>query len=81
MNEYAPSARTNLQFLDYVWWKSSAHTQIMRFDASMESLINTGRSESFVDLADTDLALSRSVLSQSREMLLSYQGKYALVFG
>lgn len=51
----------------------------MRFDASMESLINTGRSESFVDLADTDLALSRSVLSQSREMLLSYQGKYPIV--
>lgn len=50
----------------------------MRFDASMESLINTGRSESFVDLNDTDLALSRSVLSQSREMLMSFQGKIAV---
>lgn len=48
----------------------------MRFDASMESLINTGRSESFVDLNDTDLALSRSVLTQSREMLMSFQGKF-----
>lgn len=47
----------------------------MRFDASMESLINTGRSESFVDLNETDLALSRSVLTQSREMLISFQGK------
>lgn len=52
----------------------------MRFDASMESLINTGRSESFVDLNDTDLALSRSVLSQSREMLMSYQGEFWFFF-
>lgn len=48
----------------------------MRFDASMESLINTGRSESFVDLNETDLALSRSVLNQGREMFMSYQGKF-----
>lgn len=47
----------------------------MRFDASMESLINTGRSESFVDLNETDLALSRSVLNQGRDMFLSFQGK------
>lgn len=47
----------------------------MRFDASMESLINTGRSESFVDLNETDLALSRSVLNQGRDMFMSYQGK------
>lgn len=46
----------------------------MRFDASMESLINTGRSESFVDLNETDLALSRSVLNQGRDMFMSYQG-------
>lgn len=48
----------------------------MRFDASMESLINTGRSESFVDLNETDLALSRSVLNQGRDMFISYQGEY-----
>lgn len=47
----------------------------MRFDASMESLINTGRSESFVDLNETDLALSRSVLNQGRDMFMSYQGR------
>lgn len=47
----------------------------MRFDASMESLINTGRSESFVDLNDTDLALSRSVLNQGRDVFMSFQGK------
>lgn len=41
----------------------------------MESLINTGRSESFVDLNETDLALSRSVLNQGRDMFMSYQGK------
>lgn len=51
-----------------------SHKQIMRFDASMESLINTGRSESFVDLNETDLALSRSVLNQGRDMFMSYQG-------
>lgn len=48
----------------------------MRFDASMESLINTGRSESFVDLNETDLALSRSALNQGRDMFMSYQGKF-----
>lgn len=29
--------------------------QIMRFDASMESLLNVGRSESFADLNNTAL--------------------------
>lgn len=47
----------------------------MRFDASMESLINTGRSESFVDLNESDLALSRNVLNQGRDMFMSFQGK------
>lgn len=47
----------------------------MRFDASMESLINTGRSESFVDLNETDLAQSRNGLNQGRDMFMSYQGK------
>lgn len=50
----------------------------MRFDASMESLINTGRSESFVDLNETDLVLSRSVLNQGRDMFMSYQGKFIM---
>lgn len=40
----------------------------MRFDASMESLINIGRSESFADLNETDLALSRSFLNQGRDV-------------
>lgn len=58
----------------------------MRFDASMESLINTGRSESFVDLNESDLALSRSVLNQGRDMFMSFQGnetqrKCQYVFG
>lgn len=52
----------------------------MRFDASMESLINTGRSESFVDLNDTDLALSRSVLNQGRDMFMSFQGEIVIAF-
>lgn len=52
----------------------------MRFDASMESLINTGRSESFVDLNETDLALSRSVLNQGRDMFISFQGKFECHF-
>lgn len=47
----------------------------MRFDASMESLINTGRSESFVDLNESDLALSRNVLNQGRDMFMSFQGR------
>ncbi|XP_055840153.1 kinesin-like protein KIF13B isoform X4 [Episyrphus balteatus] len=38
-------------------------SQIMRFDVSMESLINVGRSESFVDLNNTDF--SKQFLSQS----------------
>lgn len=50
----------------------------MRFDASMESLINIGRSESFADLNNTDFGLSRSFLSQAnpRELFLSPQSKY-----
>lgn len=46
----------------------------MRFDASMESLINIGRSESFADLNETDLALSRSFLNQGRDVF-NLQGK------
>lgn len=39
----------------------------------MESLINIGRSESFADLNETDLALSRSFLNQG--MFMNLQGK------
>lgn len=49
----------------------------MRFDASMESLINIGRSESFADLNNSDFGVSRSFLSQTnpRELFLSPQSK------
>lgn len=46
----------------------------MRFDASMESLINIGRSESFADLNETDLALSRSFLNQGRDVFVNIPG-------
>lgn len=40
--------------------------QMMRFDASMESLINIGRSESFADLKNSDFgAMSRSFTANS----------------
>lgn len=45
----------------------------MRFDASMESLINIGRSESFADLNETDLGISRSFLNQGRDSYLTAQ--------
>lgn len=50
----------------------------MRFDASMESLINIGRSESFADLKNTDMGgMSRSFSgsSTSKEVFLGAQGK------
>lgn len=33
----------------------------MRFDASMESLINIGRSESFADLNNTEFGMTKSI--------------------
>ncbi|KAJ6640612.1 Kinesin-like protein KIF13A [Pseudolycoriella hygida] len=36
-------------------------SQIMRFDASMESLINIGRSESFADLNNTEFGMTKSI--------------------
>lgn len=37
----------------------------MRFDASMESLVNIGRSESFAELNNSDFGLTRSFMSLS----------------
>ncbi|XP_055378395.1 kinesin-like protein KIF13A isoform X4 [Condylostylus longicornis] len=37
-------------------------SQIMRFDASMESLLTVGRSESFADLNNSEFNLSRSII-------------------
>ncbi|XP_037034787.1 kinesin-like protein KIF13B isoform X4 [Bradysia coprophila] len=36
-------------------------SQLMRFDASMESLINIGRSESFADLNNTEFGMTKSI--------------------
>lgn len=49
----------------------------MRFDASMESLINIGRSESFADLNNSDFGISRSLLNSSnhRDLFMTSQGK------
>lgn len=50
----------------------------MRFDASMESLINIGRSESFADLNNTEFGLSRQFLNQPsghRDLYISSQSK------
>lgn len=49
----------------------------MRFDASMESLINIGRSESFADLNNSDFGLTRSFISQAnhRDLFMGSQGK------
>lgn len=37
------------------------YLQLMRFDASMESLINIGRSESFADLNNTEFGMTKSI--------------------
>lgn len=42
----------------------------MRFDASMESLVNIGRSESFAELNNSDFGLTRSFMSSSGLLLL-----------
>lgn len=49
----------------------------MRFDASMESLINIGRSESYADLNNPDFGIARSFLSpqNSRDLLFINSGE------
>lgn len=51
----------------------------MRFDASMESLINIGRSESFADLNNTEFGMTKSISFMGqpnhRDLFLSSQSK------
>lgn len=42
--------------------------QIMRFDTSMESLINIGRSESYADLNNPDFGIARSFMNSSSSL-------------
>lgn len=49
--------------------------QIMRFDTSMESLINIGRSESYADLNNPDFGIARSFMNSSSS-LFSGSGEF-----
>lgn len=55
----------------------------MRFDASMESLINIGRSESFADLNNTEFGMTKSISFMGqpnhRDLFLSSQSKYSFI--
>lgn len=54
----------------------------MRFDASMESLINIGRSESFADLNNTEFGMTKSISFMGqpshRDMFSSSHSKFPL---
>lgn len=43
----------------------------MRFDTSMESLINIGRSESFADLNNPDFGIARSIMNSQNSLFIN----------
>lgn len=51
----------------------------MRFDASMESLVNIGRSESFAELNNSDFGLTRSFMSSSGLLLLKIKISFSIL--
>lgn len=56
----------------------------MRFDASMESLINIGRSESFADLNNTEFGMTKSISFMGqphhRDLFSSAQSNFLVLF-
>ena len=54
--------------------------QIMRFDASMESLINVGRSESYADLNNQDFGITRTTFLSPQGHRDLFSGKFYLKF-
>ena len=51
----------------------------MRFDTSMESLINIGRSESYADLNNPDFGIARSFMNSSSSLFSGSGEIFSLV--